>query len=95
LKKGSVLFLAGKTNLFREIELVVNYISLPEVQIQQLLNSVVLKNLDFGLIDSIIKLGEGKIPIDYQVGNSKYRLGFYKIDCLFLERFKEYLLDVS
>lgn len=80
VKQGNVVLIRGKTTYYRGIEVVVNSMTLAEVESNRLLDSVTLSKLTFEIIDILYKKSRGTVPVYLKTGNRfTYKLGSFNL----------------
>lgn len=76
LTEGQCLVISGKTNTYRGLEINIDSVVLAETELTSLNRSEVLSELTFEDILRLSTSRTGKVPVDLEVGDLRYRLGF-------------------
>lgn len=81
LQEGLCVVLRGRTNRYRQLEIIVDSMVSAELEAARLLNRVVINRLDNNKLNSIMRLPKGEVPIDFELRNGEYRmrLGHFKV----------------
>lgn len=94
LSEGNILLFSGRTNEYKGIEINVDWAGQPDVEIKSAVRGIIVNRIDSYLLRQLVRLKAGRCAIDFRVGPFQYRLGFFDVDCSFLNRSKEYLFNV-
>lgn len=76
---GACVIITGRTNEYRGLEIVVDSVTSASVELNRTSKPVIIHKLAFPLVNKIASLSEGKIPIDLEIGNFRYRLGHFNL----------------
>lgn len=81
LVEGNIVVIRGKTSHYKGIEVIATDVVAAEFEIQRLNSRIVLNELSYSILNRILKLEKGNVPIDYEDKNStfRYRLGFFDV----------------
>jgi DNA polymerase-3 subunit alpha len=77
--EGACVVITGRTNIYRSLEIVVDSISLASKELDRTSKPVTINRLTFPMVNKITSLPQGKVPIDLEIGNFRYRLGHFSL----------------
>jgi DNA polymerase III subunit alpha len=91
LEEGKSVVVRGKTNSYKGLEIVVDSIVDAESEVKRLLKRVVIHRLDSTILNTLLQLPAGNVPIDLELSNGqiKQRLGFFEIQPHMLRELNE------
>lgn len=77
--EGACVLVTGRTNMYRGLEVVVDSITLASRELNRISKPVTICKLTFPMANKITSLPQGKVPIDLEIGNFRYRLGHFSL----------------
>lgn len=79
IHEGACVLVAGRTNFYRSLEIVVDSITLASKEMANNFKPVTINKLTFPMASRITSFPEGNVPIDLEIANFRYRLGHFNL----------------